>query len=108
MILVQINDPIYDKNLMEIYSQKINNFNNIMNYLMGNNMLQNNISHFIPKDSLNKTKKINFSREKLILSYELDDIGNSPKQNLIFKAVNGFVVNVNCPINTKICDVLIN
>ena len=79
MVLGQINNPMYQKYLMEMDSQKINNFNNTMNYLMGNNMLQNYISHFIPKDSINKDKKINFPREKHTLSYELGGIGNSPK-----------------------------
>ena len=56
-----MNNPMYQKDLMEMNSQKINNFNNTMNYLMVNNMSQYYMSHFIPKDTINENNKFNSS-----------------------------------------------
>ena len=84
-----------------------------MNYLMRNNMNQNNMTHFIPNNSLNENNKFNLSgfidykkkttllRVKGSFTYELGDRGISPKQNLIFKVLNGLVVNLICPINIR-------
>ncbi len=46
---------------MEMDSQKINNFNNMMNYLMVNNMNQYYMSHFIPKHTINENNKFDSS-----------------------------------------------